>query len=72
MTVRLRHRSTARVVRVEERWRRQYVSGHGDGAVFQEVSVGWFVVLEGNVAVPLGADQPDLRPGELLTMTLEV
>lgn len=60
------------VLKVEERKLRTYVSGFGDTAVFEEESLGWFVIVDGNLAIKVSVGAPPrLAPGDRLRMTLE-
>ena len=62
----------AKIVSVEEKFERQYVSGFGPESVFRQVSRGWFVLLEGsNEAIFISKNRPDYaRVGDTVTVKL--
>lgn len=54
-----------KVIELNEVFRKDYVSGHGPDAIFESVSRGWFVLLEGSYeALHLGFEKPNLAPGD--------
>lgn len=66
--------SVLTVLRVEERHVKTHVSGVGKEAIFNEDSLGWFVLVDGNIAirvVPPHGDPPDVKPGDRVRLTLE-
>ncbi len=60
------------VTRVEEKIARQWVSGAGDKAVFDDRSEGWYAVLDRSPAsIYLGTGKPGLKEGDTVRLTLE-
>jgi hypothetical protein len=56
---------TVTVKRVEERFERRWLGGQGEGAIFKEFSLGWWVVFEGSwECVYLGTADPSLKEGD--------
>jgi hypothetical protein len=72
MSIERRITSVLRVRKVEERTSNVWLSGHGDSATFKGVSLGWWVVLENNVAVLWGDEQPPISAGDCVRLTLEL
>ena len=66
--------SVRRVARVEERFRREHVSGVGKSVVTRDVSVGWWVVTEGPepLAVCCGSEQPSCEAGDEVRVVMEI
>jgi hypothetical protein len=61
-----------RVLKLEERHVSRYISGFGDSATFQDVSIGWFLHLEGSYeALFLGMEKPGMQTGDEVKITLE-
>lgn len=61
------------IVNVEERTqiKRGYKDAKGEAHIDYEV-IGYFAVLSrGNVAIYLGTEQPDLKPGDNVRLILE-
>ena len=67
----MRYKSICTVMKVEERFTRRHQRGHGDKAEFIDESMGWWAVLPGNVALHLGAEKPDIIPGQMAMLILE-
>lgn len=62
----------ATITAIEERKSRDYVSGVGETAVFQEISLGWSLFLTGShEAIHVGMDKPDLKVGDKMKITIE-
>lgn len=59
------------VIKVEERKTRVHKSGAGDTTEFTEASLGWYVILSLGLALPVGGDKPDFKPGDHVRLTLE-
>lgn len=60
------------VLKVEERKAKLYVSGVGGDAIFNEVSRGWFVWLDGSFeAIHLGLEKPEFEKGDKVKVTFE-
>jgi hypothetical protein len=65
---------TTRVKSVSRRTTQRYIPGSGLGkdARFRELDLGWYVHLDGSQeALHLGAEQPELAPGDSIKVTLE-
>jgi hypothetical protein len=60
------------VIKVEERFRQHHVAGVGKEAVFIDESTGWWAVVSGNLAIPLGTEKPDAVPGQMATLILDL
>lgn len=59
------------VMRVEERQHTHYVQGHGESAVFHNVSLGFFLILFGSYeALYVGNEPPDIKIGDTVTITI--
>jgi hypothetical protein len=62
----------ARVRRCEERKIRQWISGFGNQAVFNDVSQGWYMSLDGShEAIFVGMTKPDIQVGDYVGVTME-
>jgi hypothetical protein len=60
------------VVKVEERFTRDYVDGIGDNARFTERSLGWYVYLQGSYeALHVGASKPAWAFRDRVKITIE-
>lgn len=68
-----RYVMTSQVLEVDER--RRTVSTRKDKETGEEivetVSLGWFIKLEGNFALGIGPDKPELEKGDYVKHTLE-
>ena len=67
----MRYVLRARVVGVEEIKSKAYVAGVGEAAQFNEVSQGWWLVMEGNWSLFLGAERPAFAPGDTVEIKVE-
>lgn len=57
---------------IEERHTSKYVSGVGKEAVFQEVSLGWYVWLEGSFeSIHVGMSKPNWKIGDKIRVVME-
>ena len=66
------YRARGKVTKVEEK--RETVRGYNtiEGKTVVETrSLGWFVILDTLVAVPVGGTEPDIPIGTTVIMTLE-
>lgn len=62
----------ARVVKITEHKYNQWIKGVGNEAVFQVISLGWFVTLEGShESIFVGWFKPRIRFGSMATITIE-
>jgi len=62
----------ARAIRVEKRTRSIYVSGIGKDAEFFNQDLGWWLLITGShEAIYLGEEQPDIKEGDKIKITLE-
>lgn len=70
----IRYVTETTVARVEERHRKQHVSGVGDKAVMDDVSDGWWIVTVAPqpYAFRAGDEKPTCQPGDHVTFTMEV
>lgn len=60
------------IVNIEERFRTEYVSGYGSATVFNQVSLGWFILYEGSwEAIHVGYDKPSWKVGDKVKITME-
>lgn len=68
-----RYAINTKVVRVEERFTTEYVSGSGVDVVNRQRSLGWFVQFEGSYEMLfLGHEKPDgLATGDAVKITVE-
>lgn len=58
---------------VEHRLAKRWVRGTGKDAEFAEDSVGWYLTFfESPVAAYAGMDEPKIRPGDRMKMSMEV
>ena len=56
---------------VEERFQTKYVRGVGASALFEQVSIGWFVILEdSHLAIRVGFDKPDLKRNDEIDLSI--
>ncbi len=59
------------VDQVEERFRSRYISGVGNTATFNKVSLGWFIHLRGSYeALYIGNERPELLQGDKVTISI--
>lgn len=64
--------TTSKVIRVEKRYRKLYVSGFGENTVFHEQDLGWWMILTGShEAIFIGTEQPNLREDDTVKITFE-
>lgn len=67
-----RYTTYSRVLAVEERSRREWISGVGDKATFRDVSTGFFVLFEGSYeAIHLGFEPPAFAVGDKVKISFE-
>lgn len=58
---------------VEHRLVRRWLRGAGEHAEFDEQSVGWYVTFfESPVAAFAGPDEPEIKTGDRVKMSMEV
>jgi len=63
---------TAKVIDVTERFRSVYVSGLGKEAVFEKISLGWYLFLDGSrESLFIGWSAPSIVTGDLVKLTIE-
>lgn len=68
----IRYIVETKVSSLKERFVDLYVSGFGSETVFRKESLGWFVFFVGSYeALSLGADKPDLEPGDKIIITIQ-
>lgn len=68
----VRYVINSKVVRIEKRHRKIWVSGSGDSAIFHEQDMGWWLVMTGSYeSLYLGEDQPPLKEDDKIRITLE-
>lgn len=58
-----------KVLKVEERFRKRWVSGAGPDAVFREESLGWFVVADGGT-MSVGPEEPEFMAGDVVRLSI--
>ena len=62
----------ARVIAVNEKKYKQWLGGVGKEATFNEISLGWFVSLEGShESLFIGFLKPSIRIGSMAIITIE-
>lgn len=62
----------SRVVSVERRYKRVWVSGLGDAAQFKDEDQGFFMLLEGSYeALHVGFEPPEFKVGDRVKVTME-
>lgn len=60
------------VLSIKQAKQKNWVSGTGENAKFEEVSMGWYVHLDGSFeGLYLGVEKPELNPGDEIRITLE-
>ncbi len=59
------------ILEVYERKLNKHVSGHGNEALFQSVSAGWYVRFDDYFSIYVGKEKPDFRPNQQVRLTLE-
>ena len=59
------------VLSLEERMARHHLRGVGEAAVFEEVSLGWWVRVAGSSSLYMGGTRPSLSVGDLITLAIE-
>lgn len=61
-----------RIAALNEEFYQKWVSGVGPDAVFEPVSKGWFMLLEGSKeAIHLGFEEPHFKTGDMIKVTFE-
>lgn len=61
----------AKVLKVEEKFRQKCKSGVGKEAVMEDVSLGWFMHLQGSFeSLHVGETKPAIEPGEYVLVTI--
>lgn len=60
-----------RVISIQEHSHSKWVSGAGSNAVFETVSLGWFLLLEGSYeAIYAGGVRPNLNIGDPIVVDI--
>lgn len=60
----------ATVTKVEERFTKTYQSGFSKDAKFEDVSLGWWIVIDSGVAFGVGNHKPEFKVGDVIPITL--
>lgn len=66
----MKYRFPATITDVFERKLQKHVSGFGPEAVFTTESRGWYVKINNQFTIFLGAEKPQFRPGEKVDIAL--
>lgn len=65
------YRVVTQVVEVKEHFQKVWVSGFGEGAIFEEKSLGWFIWFKGSYeALYLGDKEPPFKSGDTVSIIL--
>lgn len=68
----MRYIFETKVKQIYEQKDKRHISGFGSDAVFEDISRGWFALLEGSwEALHLGKDKPELKPGDKIKVIIE-
>lgn len=68
----VRYRIPTTVQILEERFKNQWVSGQGDGAIFESVSLGWYIQFTGSYeGLYLGLKKPAFEVGDAVNIIIE-
>ena len=60
------------VADIMEKFIKEYKTGHGDKAKFEDISEGWYVNFEGShEGMFLDVVRPELNKGDLVRITIE-
>lgn len=61
-----------KVLKVEHRYRKTYLSGFGDTAEFVDIDKGWYVHFDGSYeALSFGMIEPQFKRGDNVRITFE-
>ena len=61
----------SRIVAIKEQTYKCHVSGSGKDWVYEEQSLGWYIVTEENVSFYVGKNEPtNLAEGDMIIVTL--
>lgn len=62
----------SKVVSIKERFMNQHVSGFGDNAIFNIISLGWYVHFEGSYeSLNFGNERPPFKEGDTIRISFE-
>lgn len=71
-TLKINYVVYTQVVKIEEKFTRDYVSGFGYSTEYANRSLGWFVYLKGSYeALFLGMEKPSFGHGDKIRITFE-
>jgi hypothetical protein len=63
---------TSRIIKIEEKFRMDWMSGYGKEALFTRTSLGWFIQLEGSgESVFISQGKPGWIEGDYIKVTFE-
>lgn len=65
------YRFPCTITDVFERKEKRHLSGAGDATVFETVSAGWYLQLDGLISIYVGVAKPEVARGDKLIMKLE-
>ncbi len=69
MTTKFTIHDTIRSVKLK--MARQWLRGVGKDAEFQENTAGWYITLDGSLSLYIGEEEPKLRAGDRVKVTVE-
>ena len=70
--VKINYVFNARIMNLAERFKPVYQGGTGKEAYFKDVSIGWYMHLQGSFeAIYIGLEKPNLQAGQLIKITME-
>lgn len=69
-----RYIAATQIAKIEQRYRKQYISGVGDKAVVEDISTGWWIVTAAPepYAVCVGDEKPSFEVGQEVKLILEI
>ncbi len=59
------------ITSVFERKITKHLGGAGPQALFSTDSAGWYIQIDGHLAICVGAEEPKIQPGQKFTLKLE-
>ena len=73
-TLKHRYSVITQIIKIEQRYRKQYVSGVGPDVVVKDISTGWWIVTAAPepYAVCVGDEKPEFEVGQEIKLILEI
>jgi hypothetical protein len=60
------------IIDVKEQFKQSHIRGSGKDAEFEQVSLGWFILIDGVCTwLFLSHEEPEFKPGDEVRITIE-